>query len=272
MFNLLRWCILCLSLTVAATAATITKVPFTITKPGTYNLAKSFTYTGTGNAITVEADDVIIDLRGFTLTGNPEVLSANTTAAIFANARQNITVRNGTIRSFFRGVFLEGSNSTGGHLVESLRVQNCRFLGIQTKGRYTIVRNNQVLNTGGSTSLANDRYGIHVQGSNVRILNNDVQEIIPTGSGPLTVGIWMIASPASVVEGNRVSQITNNSFSSSGIFLKESAGTIVSQNTCISFYNGISFAASDTAEYTDNKVSLCNVDYSGAAVDRGNNR
>ena len=48
----------------------ITTLPYTIRTPGFYYLAQNLTYTAIpGNAVTVQADDVTLDLMGFSLTG-----------------------------------------------------------------------------------------------------------------------------------------------------------------------------------------------------------
>ena len=84
----------------------ITKLPYTITKPGRYQLYNSYAYNGIGYAITINANDVSLDLRGKTIAGNRTVSLTNETAAIFANGRSNITVYNGTITNFFRGIYI----------------------------------------------------------------------------------------------------------------------------------------------------------------------
>jgi hypothetical protein len=81
----------------------ITAVPFTITKAGTYILGKSLRYTvanGT-SAITVNAPNVVLDLGGFTLSGNG--VTTNLQYAIDSESLNNVTVQNGTITGFFTG-------------------------------------------------------------------------------------------------------------------------------------------------------------------------
>lgn len=47
----------------------ITSVPYTISSPGFYYLGSNLTYSGTGSAISVDAENVTLDLMGFSLTG-----------------------------------------------------------------------------------------------------------------------------------------------------------------------------------------------------------
>ena len=46
----------------------ISSVPYTITQPGFYFLTGNLTYNGAGNAITVSANNVTLDLMGFSLS------------------------------------------------------------------------------------------------------------------------------------------------------------------------------------------------------------
>src|SRR5436190_21610576 len=86
----------------------ISSVPLTITAAGSYYLTGNLTV-GTGNAITVAADQVTIDLNGFTISSTASPPSG--TAVLLSGARQDVTVRNGRIRgttTFSGGAFTPG--------------------------------------------------------------------------------------------------------------------------------------------------------------------
>jgi hypothetical protein len=89
----------------------ITSVPYTISKPGFYYFGGNLTYTGTGNAISVNADNVTLDLMGFSLTGAGKATSY---CGINPNAndplRNNLEVRNGTVSGFGSGIVGAGAN------------------------------------------------------------------------------------------------------------------------------------------------------------------
>ncbi|HMO99933.1 MAG TPA: right-handed parallel beta-helix repeat-containing protein [Kiritimatiellia bacterium] len=56
-------------------------VPFTISQPGPYHLSRNLHHSTTGSAIVITASDVILDGRGFVITGNPAsgtLIAANT--------------------------------------------------------------------------------------------------------------------------------------------------------------------------------------------------
>jgi parallel beta-helix repeat protein len=84
----------------------ILSVPFTITNSGSYYLAGNLVYTNTvaTNGITIAADDVRVDLDGFTLTAASGSISLDGISVAYRNADPwqyfNITIRNGVIRGW----------------------------------------------------------------------------------------------------------------------------------------------------------------------------
>src|SRR6185436_18473510 len=109
----------CFSLGVGITRAEttqctpITAIPMTISSPGVYCLTSdlSANVPSPGNAITIEANSVVVDLNGHRIAnlGGPNTASTG----IFAEERQNITIRNGSIRGFFAGIMMLGGNNAG---------------------------------------------------------------------------------------------------------------------------------------------------------------
>ncbi|MCH8512387.1 MAG: right-handed parallel beta-helix repeat-containing protein [Kiritimatiellae bacterium] len=74
----------------------ISEVPYTITEPGSYYLTGNLTIETGESAITITADNVTLDLMGFTLQGTE---AAGQRGVDIALGKQNVTVRNGTIRN-----------------------------------------------------------------------------------------------------------------------------------------------------------------------------
>src|SRR5262245_43589026 len=132
----------------------ITSLPAVISVPGIYcftgNLDTSISSSG-DRAITISANNVVLDLNGFKLGGLGGG-TATLATGVFASGRQNITIKNGTIRGFWEGIFLFNSAASQGHVIEDIRADNNRNVGINVDGTGNIVRNNQVVATGGSTS------------------------------------------------------------------------------------------------------------------------
>ena len=69
--------------------------PFNITSAGSYYLTKDIGYGE--NGVVISADDVTVDLNGFTLLG-PGTGSGS--GIVVSGARRNITIRNGRIHGF----------------------------------------------------------------------------------------------------------------------------------------------------------------------------
>ena len=122
----------------------ITSVPYTISSPGFYYLKKNLSSSGTG--ITVNADNVTIDLMGFSLVG----LGIGTYSGIdITGGRTNIEIRNGTVRSFpGRGI----NDINGGlrHRIINMRVQGNGVYGIHLSGNSHLVQNCNVSGNGGT--------------------------------------------------------------------------------------------------------------------------
>ena len=116
----------------------ITSLPYTINNPGYYyfggNLAINLT--GTNAAITVAANNVTIDLMGFSLTNT--YASGWAANGIYMNGRNNVEVRNGTLVNFQEAVF-ESSSSGANHRAINLRLNNCGD-GIYLRGKNHLVK------------------------------------------------------------------------------------------------------------------------------------
>ena len=133
----------------------ITALPAVITLEGVYcftdNLATAMP---SGFAIDIQTNNVVLDLNGFTLSGLDAGLGT-IAFGIQAADRKYITIKNGTIRGFRQAIVLDdfGSGASQGHLVENIRAAQNTEVGIQVKGSGNIVRNNQVMATGGTTAF-----------------------------------------------------------------------------------------------------------------------
>ncbi len=85
----------------------IRSLPFTISSSGSYVVMADLTGTAGSNGITIAADHVTLDLNGFSLIGVPGSLAG----VADDSARTNITIRNGSVRSWANdGIDLETSD------------------------------------------------------------------------------------------------------------------------------------------------------------------
>jgi hypothetical protein len=196
--------------------AAITRLPAVIDEPGIYCFTGHLeTSTTSGIVIEIRTDNVVLDLNGFRLSGLPAGLGTQA-KGISALARQNITARNGTISGFLTGISLAGWGDVSpggivvdvsrGYLVEHIRAVQNTHVGIDVGGLGAMVRNNQVVATGGSTFFGSDlnALGIRVTGRGSRVLDNDVTRTVKRGSGG-SVGIFPNAGDA-LVANNRITE------------------------------------------------------------------
>jgi parallel beta-helix repeat protein len=74
----------------------IASLPFTINQPGSYYVTGNLTAPGAGNGITIAADNVTLDLGGFSLEGG----NAGTNAVTLDAAHFAVSIRNGSVRNW----------------------------------------------------------------------------------------------------------------------------------------------------------------------------
>jgi parallel beta-helix repeat protein len=134
----------------------ISSVPYTITESGSYYLsANAQTTSSLFNGITIWANNVTLDLKGFSLIGDE---TAGLHGISIEGTHKNITIRNGTITNWGgNGIEAPDTNSCR---VEDLQVIDNKRSGIHLPGDGQIVTNCTVSNNG--TSASNYVYGINV--------------------------------------------------------------------------------------------------------------
>lgn len=153
----------------------IASLPYTITTPGFYYLAGNLTYSSTtGNAITINADDVTLDLMGNALTGPGA--ATGTVEAITMYGRTNVEIRNGTVRNFFVGVHDGDINNGKKHRALNLRVTNTTF-GIIFDGFNHLIKN--------CSAMDNINTGLHIGSGLITdcVANDNGNGIILDGPG-----------------------------------------------------------------------------------------
>ena len=117
----------------------IQSLPYTISNPGFYYIAKNLSCAAGNHGITIAADNVTIDLMGFTLTGPGNSGSSH---GIYVEEQSNIEIRNGSIEEFAgSGVLI---NDEIGNLDQSDRILNIRCLNNNGNGLYIAASNSQI--------------------------------------------------------------------------------------------------------------------------------
>ncbi len=189
----------------------IPSLPYTITTKGVYCLTGDLTSSiTTGVALQINASNVILDMNSHKIAGQ-SAGTATFAVGIYANQRQNITIRNGTVRGYFIGIWLDDAspyNVSQGHVVEDVRADRNTYRGIQVHGRGCLVQSNQVLFTGGTTLLgANaEATGIYLTGSSHRVIDNDVVTVTKQGN-KTAYGIRVTEGIDNLVVDNRISRV-----------------------------------------------------------------
>ncbi len=194
--------------------------------------------------------------------------SANSIYAAYSFQRKNITIRNGSIRGFFNGIYLEDIfpyTASSGHLVEEIRADRNTYIGIVTQGTGHLIRNNQIINTGGST-IRTGAYGIQMGGSDNTVRGNTVTTT--TGTTGLTYGMYL--SNASLVKDNLVTN-TTSSGTTYGIYLIGTSQVSVRENDVTTADKGITFAGGSTGKYMDNLTNSVTTPFTGGTAVGTNN-
>src|SRR5690606_13945689 len=181
----------------------IDTIPATIGTQGVWCLRKDLsTAISSGAAITVAVNNVTIDCNDFKL-GGLAAGAATDTVGISSEGRSNIIVHYCNIWGYRRGAILFGTG--GGHVVEGNRFDGNTESGVTVLGAGSLVRDNLVFRTGGSTA-ATGAVGIYV-GGGVDVIDNTVSGLFPLaredGYGVAT-GIFADFNAGGSFIGNRV--------------------------------------------------------------------
>jgi parallel beta-helix repeat protein len=170
----------------------IDAVPTTISTQGTWCLRHDLaTAITSGSAITIAANNVVIDCNHFKLGGL--AAGAGTGAyGIYAQDRHNATVRQCAIRGFHIGIYFYGTATvTGpgsGHLIEDNRLDQNIWMGISLAGDNNRVQRNRVYDTG-NAPYASTSWGINAD--NAEVIDNTVAGVHATGSANNAIGIYL---------------------------------------------------------------------------------
>jgi parallel beta-helix repeat protein len=188
----------------------ISYVPYTISSPGFYYLAQNLTLAPVNaNAITVQADNVTLDLMGFALSG----VGKTKDGIVLSGTRSNVEIRNGTLRSFSgKGIYALDAR---GIRVISLRVRDTAGTGIELGGTDHLVMDCSVKSAGGFGIFAGT--GSLVKGN---LVMNNTDYGIKAYGGSNVVGnvaasnsVGIAASFFSSVIDNTVANNTSNGIS-----------------------------------------------------------
>ena len=202
-------------------------IPLTINESGSYYFTEDIN--SANNAISVEVNDVTINLAGFTLAG-PD---SGTNYGIYMSGRSNVEIRNGTVRDFYYGI-IESNTSGQGHRVIDVRALSNSYRGIYLAGQNNLVKDCTASDNG--TSATSYVYGIYA-GSGSTVTGNTVYDNGTSATGTYVYGIY--ARSGCTVTGNTV--YNNGDSAGSNVFgIRADSGSTVTGNTA--YNNGTSAA------------------------------
>ncbi len=140
-----------------AQCTAISVVPTTINTAGHYCLTKNLSYKqNAGDAISILANDVVLDLGGYKLD-NMKAARSTSAVGIAVFERRNVTIRNGVVRGFNYGILFGAMipQNNEGALVEDVELDSNTAYGIDVSAHAPVVRRNRVISTGAGNPAAN---------------------------------------------------------------------------------------------------------------------
>jgi parallel beta-helix repeat protein len=224
--------------------------PNVITRPGQYVLRRSVTMAGDGPAVVIKANNVTLDLDGYSLSGP----GGKTSVGILVEGQHNVRIRNGHVASFGIGVRIVDSrgvdvhdlvitgedqpaappevgilavNSRGLRITENTVSRT--FLGIFVRG------GGSGANTIKSNTVAGDQNG------QLGICYNPAMGADPATDGP----------QGDVVTGNHVSRFNVGIQASPA-----SRGNVFADNYVAAFETGVDERTPGSNVFTDNQVVM----------------
>jgi parallel beta-helix repeat protein len=135
----------------------ISSLPYAVVHSGSYSLNTDLQSSGAG--ITINANDVTIDLMGYNLIGSGS--GANNHGIYMSGDRFNVEVKNGTVRNFGGSGILSDGGEGKNHRIIEVRVIGNKKDGICLLSSNNHVRNCTIDNNGG-TGLSTNNGGLIV--------------------------------------------------------------------------------------------------------------
>jgi len=149
----------------------IRSLPYTISSSGFYYITKDLSCEAGSHGITINVDNVTVDLMGFSLVGPG---GTGDDDGIYMMGRENVGIRNGTVRNF-NNCGIRDSAVGAGHHIFNIRVKDNASIGICLHSRSNIIKN--------CTAVKNGSHGIYA-GVGSTIIGN-------TCSGNTDHGIYL---------------------------------------------------------------------------------
>lgn len=249
----------------------ISALPATLSAAGIYCITQDLVLAGsTGNAVTIAADSVTLDLNGHALRSKA---GANTaTTGVGLSGHKYFTITDGTIAGFGNGIDVQspssGPRSLGG-LIADVKVQRSVALGISVDCDGCVVRDNLVTDTIVPASISGySSIGIGAAGTGNQVSGNRVFNTHAVPAAAEAFAIYVTGSNSNIIRNYAANGAGANPREFG--FVAAGADGIVSNNEVQGFPVGFDFVNS-SVKYRDNTQAGCTTGYAGTAIDLGGN-
>ena len=192
----------------------ITNLPYAISQPGSYYLAGSLT--SAGNGITINSDNVTLDLMGFTIQG--AFAGSGILALPLSGGFKALTIRNGCISRFATGVWLQ---NVEGSVLSDLVVVTNSTQGIFIQASTTPAGDNRIERC---TMTRNGGVGLYISSYSAAACGNGNRIRDCVASQNALYGIELDGSRGGQCNGNDIENVTANKNGDSGIVLSGTSG------------------------------------------------
>ncbi len=181
------------------------EIPESIDWPASVVFAGSMTSAANTNGLTINADDVTVDLAGHALIGTNGTIESHGIAMF---GRSNVEIRNGTIRNFDGNGISESIPSGTAHRIIGIRAMSNGAIGISLQGSGHTVQS--------CMAHGNGTIGIGVFGSAHRVIGNSAilngAEGIFVGGNSLIDGNTAYSNDRTAVGFANIKSCTNCTF------------------------------------------------------------
>lgn len=248
----------------------IVTLPFVIPSSGKYCVASDLLGTVTSGAgVTINASNVDLDLKGFTIGGGGD--PASQADGVYALDRQSVSVHGGMITGFLNGVRLTRSPlslAAQNNSAKNLNLPGNTRSAVWLDGTGNVIVGCVVGTTGGTTLFGADAdtYGIVSIGTDAQVAGNTVQDTVGVGGGS-GIAIDVGGGDRDAISGLVLSNTAPTACGvpggncSIGIRAATSTGMLISGNQLQLFDYGIVFDASSTATLELNSFTQVTTDF-----------
>ena len=196
------------------------EIPETIDQPAVVTLIGSLKGVSGQNGITIDADDVTIDMAGHTIEG----VAGSLDGIVLDTYADNIEIRNGTVRNFAWGIIDISPTGHGQRIIDMRLIENT-LGGVNFDSERNVIKGCYIADN--AESASGYIYCIETGGES-RVIDNVIQGNAKNASGHI---YCLRTSTSSIIKGNILDNNGNGCTGDLIYGISASAGSIVSGNT-----------------------------------------